>query len=125
MNKYQIGRLGEDAVCRILEKKGYSIIRRNYRIKGGEIDVIALCGSYIAFVEVKTRSVNAISSGFDAVDDRKKNLIIKTAADFMIKNPCELQPRFDVAEVSACCGRIIKVNYICNAFDATGCDIIF
>lgn len=125
MNKQQIGNLGEDAVCRILEKKGCSIIKRNYRIKGGEIDIIASCGEYIAFVEVKTRALNSISSGFDAVNDRKKKLILKTAADFMIKTSCTLQPRFDVAEVSVNCGRIVKVNYICNAFDATGYDIIF
>ena len=59
------------------------------------------------------------------MNDRKKGLIIKTALDFCCKNPTELQPRFDVAEVIVVNNRIEKINYISNAFDATGYDIFF
>ena len=37
----EIGRLGETAVCRQLEQQGYSIVRRNFCVRGGEIDIIA------------------------------------------------------------------------------------
>ena len=41
MKTTEIGRLGETAVCRQLEQQGYSIVRRNFCVRGGEIDIIA------------------------------------------------------------------------------------
>lgn len=121
----EIGNFGEMAVCKYLEKYGYTVLKRNYRIRGGEIDIIAYNSEIIAFVEVKTRKKGSMVSGFEAVNERKKGLIIKTASDFCCKNPTELQPRFDVAEVIVVNNRIEKINYISNAFDATGYDIFF
>ena len=97
MNKSEIGKLGEDFVCRYLSERGYNIISRNYRIKGGEIDIIAENGDYIAFVEVKSRKPDSMVSGFEAANSRKKGLIIKTADDSSRKHPNILQPQFDVA----------------------------
>lgn len=121
----EIGNFGEMAICKYLEKYGYTVLKRNYRIRGGEIDIIAYNSEIIAFVEVKTRKKGSMVSGFEAVNERKKGLIIKTASDFCCKNPTELQPRFDVAEVIVVNNRIEKINYISNAFDATGYDIFF
>ena len=67
----EIGRLGETAVCRQLEQQGYSIVRRNFCVRGGEIDIIAENGEYLAFVEVKTRKPNSLTSGFDDVTAKK------------------------------------------------------
>lgn len=54
-----LGALGEELGCRYLKEKGYKIIERNYKNtfgrRLGEIDIIALRGSEIIFVEVKTR----------------------------------------------------------------------
>lgn len=125
MKASETGKLGEERVCAFLAEKGYRIIARNYRIKGGEIDIIAENGFYIAFVEVKTRKFNSIATGFDAVNRRKKGLIIKTAADYCMKHPNMLQPRFDVAEVTAAAGRIVGIDYVENAFDTTGFEFIF
>ncbi len=125
MIKKEIGNFGEMAVCKYLEKYGYTVLKRNYCIRGGEIDIIAYNSEIIAFVEVKTRKKGSMVSGFEAVNERKKGLIIKTASDFCCKNPTDLQPRFDVAEVIVVNNRIEKINYISNAFDATGYDIFF
>lgn len=125
MTASETGKLGEERVCAFLAEKGYRIIARNYRIKGGEIDIIAENGFYIAFVEVKTRKFNSIATGFDAVTKRKKGLIIKTAADYCMKHPNTLQPRFDVAEVTIAAGSIIGIDYVENAFDTTGFEFIF
>lgn len=119
-NQTDTGKLGENAVSEYLEKAGCTILSRNYRIKGGEIDIIALHGEYIIFVEVKTRKPDSMVSGLDAVNQRKRNLIIKTAFDYLLKYPCSLQPRFDVAEVTALDGKILDINYLQNAFDLTG-----
>ncbi len=125
MTKSETGKLGEESVCAYLTEHGYTIAARNYRIKGGEIDIIACNGDYIAFVEVKTRKKDSMVSGFEAVNKRKRGLIIKTAADYCIKHPTVLQPRFDVAEVIAENGVVISIDYINNAYDTTGYNIIF
>lgn len=125
MNNTEIGRIGEEYVCSYLVKNGYEIVSRNYRIKGGEIDIIAVDTEYIVFVEVKSRNPHSPVSGFDAVTSRKEKLIINTAADFCMKNPNMLQPRFDIAEVIISHGRVMSMDYIENAFDTTGTNYIF
>lgn len=125
MKKNEIGRLGEEAVCRYLEKYGYTIAVRNYRIKGGEIDIIAVNEDYIVFVEVKTRKPDSLVSGFDAISKKKKGLIIRAAADYCCKNPTSLQPRFDVAQVIFDGKNICSIDYIKNAYDTTGYKFIF
>jgi len=125
MTKSEIGKLGEDFVCAYIINHGYKIIEKNYRIKGGEIDIIAADDFYIAFVEVKTRKPNSLVSGYEAINKRKKGLIIKTAADYCCKNPNTLQPRFDTAQVIFDGRRICSIDYIKNAFDTTGYKFIF
>ncbi|MDE5764620.1 MAG: YraN family protein [Ruminococcus sp.] len=119
------GYIGEEAVCGYLMENGYEIVCRNYRIRGGEIDIIAVNNDYIAFVEVKSRKYNSMVSGFDSVNKRKKNLIIKTACDFCCKYPNMLQPRFDVAHVTLENGRAVCIDYIQNAYDVADCNYIF
>lgn len=125
MKPSETGRLGEECVCEYLNGHGYRIAARNFRIKGGEIDIVAENGFYIAFVEVKTRKPNSVVTGFEAVTKRKKGLIIRAAAEYCIRNPSELQPRFDTAQVIAYEGRILRIDYIENAFDTTGYNFIF
>lgn len=122
---YDMGRLGETVTARYLEKQGYKILDRNFRIRGGEIDIIAEKDGIIAFAEVKTRSGNCLSPGEYAVDKRKKQLIIKAAAEYMLKNENDLQPRFDVAAMVFSDGKPLKFNYYPDAFSADGSDIIF
>ena len=125
MTKSEIGKLGEESVCAYLIERGYKITARNYRIKGGEIDIIAENGDYIAFVEVKSRKPDSMVSGFEAVNKRKRGLIIKTAADYCCKYPNMLQPRFDVAQVIIDAGKVLSIDYILNAYDTTGYNLIF
>ena len=116
----EVGLLGEELVAFYLERSGYKILRRNYRIRGGEIDIIAASDEFIAFVEVKTRREGAMVSGFEAVGHRKKMLIIRTALRFLSEFPSDLQPRFDVAEVTVRDGRVRKLKYLDGAFDTEG-----
>jgi putative endonuclease len=52
--KQQVGSLGEDMVAKLLVRRGFDVIDRNYRKKWGEIDVIAQKDGKIYFIEVKT-----------------------------------------------------------------------
>ena len=125
MNTRETGNIGEDEVCNFLKKLDYTIIKRNYTIKGWEIDIIAQKGEIIAFVEVKARDINALSSGFDAITKAKKLRIMKTAQHYFLNNQCELQPRFDVAVVEIKNGKAENIEYIENAYDMSDTNIIF
>ena len=125
MTRSETGKLGEDSVCSYLIERGYTITARNYRIKGGEIDIIAENGDFLAFVEVKARKPDSLVSGFEAVNKRKRGLIIKTAADYCCKHPSMLQPRFDVAQVIIDGDKVLSIDYIFNAYDTTGYNFIF
>ena len=120
-NKRKIGNFGEDAVCAMLERQGAEILCRNFTVRGGEIDIIAKSGEYLLFVEVKTRRPGALTSGAAAVDAKKQHFLIRTAEQYLLQNPCDLQPRFDVAEVEYSGAFIRHIEYLAGAFDATGC----
>lgn len=125
MTRSETGKLGEDKVCGYLIERGYTIEARNYRIKGGEIDIIASNGDYIAFVEVKTRKSDSLVTGFEAINKRKTGLIIKTAANYCCRHTVVLQPRFDIAQVVVDGDRVLSIDYITNAYDTTGYNFIF
>lgn len=114
-----IGDKGEEYAVKYLKRNMYSILARNYRKRYGEIDIIAENKEYIIFVEVKTRGTNAIARPCEAVDAYKQSRIIKTAAAFLSENDLDKMCRFDVCEVYINCDnlRLIKINYIENAFE--------
>ena len=101
------GNIGEDAVCGFLVRHGY------------EIDIIAEKADIIAFVEVKTRTIGSMTSAEEAVDLRKQRLIIRTAKAYLQNVAQPLQCRFDVATVETEGGKVKKLRYYVNAFDAS------
>lgn len=54
-NRQSVGKFGEELARDFLTRKGYQIIESNFRIRGGELDIIAKLGDTLVFVEVKTR----------------------------------------------------------------------
>lgn len=119
MDKRKIGNIGEEFVCRYLEKKGLKIEKRNFTIRGGEIDIIASLHDKLFFVEVKTREPNPLVCGEAAITRAKKDRIIKTASAYLRGKEREYQCRFDVAVVTFDGKRIIDFVYYDNAFDAS------
>ncbi len=117
-SRSETGRLGEELTAYYLEKAGYEILKRNFRIRGGEIDIIAAKDGIIAFVEVKTRDFTALETGAEAVKKRKRSLIIRASQEYSVRHPHELQPRFDVSEVTVKNGKILKFRYFDNAYTA-------
>lgn len=78
---------GEALAASYLAKKGYKIIDKNFRAVGGELDIIALDGDTLAFVEVKARSSSDFGTPLEAITPRKLKSIIKTAQFYKLKNP--------------------------------------
>ncbi len=116
MTKSETGKLGEEITAYYLKRSGYEIVSRNFRIRGGEIDIIAVKDDIIAFVEVKTRDISALESGAQAVGKRKRSLVIRAAQEYSYRNPHQLQPRFDVAEATVKDGKVIRFKYFDNAY---------
>lgn len=117
------GKAGEDAVCELLEEKGCRIVMRNYRIKGGELDIIAIDEDFIVFVEVKTRKYGAFDDGTGAMNKAKMRRIIKTSESFVRKNPQykEYYRRFDTAYVTVTgekYPRVLDIEYYRADFTA-------
>lgn len=111
------GQNGEALVADYLKKQGFIIVERNFHSRFGEIDIIAENEQYILFVEVKTRKANSFAAAAESVDGAKQQKIMLTAQIYLSRAFCELQPRFDVAEVTLEEeNEEYKINYIENAF---------
>jgi len=112
-----LGDKGEDIAARFLRKKGYRIIKRNYKTPSGEIDIIARDGDAVVFVEVKTRKGKLFGKPEEAVDRRKQKKIINTAFQFLIGME-EIPPaRFDIVSIFIR-GREKEIDHIENAFES-------
>lgn len=123
MDRQTKGKLGEDAVCAELEKRGHTIIARNYHKRVGEIDIISRFDQYIVFTEVKTRKLGSMVSGLEAVNFTKQKKIVLTADAYLTENSTELQPRYDIAEVTVTRGefpRITRIDIYEDAFSTDG-----
>lgn len=109
---------GEEYVADYLTKRGYTILARNYRIRGGEIDIIARKAEVVAMVEVKTRTTEYFNLSQVIVPTKQRSLIY-AARHFLAKNRLSnVVVRFDVALVYLASEKVIDFKYMSNAFTA-------
>lgn len=127
MTNKEIGTYGEQRAKNYLLKNGYEIVDSNYHSRFGEIDIIAVKKNIIAFVEVKTRSDGSMVKPVEAVNLKKAEKIIKTAHMYMTEKKINLQPRFDICEVTfnSCEESFRVIGYTKNAFLQEGDYAIF
>jgi putative endonuclease len=98
-NLRRIGRSAEDQAAKYLLQKGYTILTRRYTSRFGEIDLIALEGEVLVFVEVKFRKGKAYKPE-EAVDPCKALKIQETAFEYLSKQGIpEHAIRFDVIAI--------------------------
>ena len=117
-----LGQRGEAAAARYLARQGYKIAARGNRTKLGELDLVAVDGSTVVFVEVKTRqSADEVHPAL-AVDDAKQRRLTRLALAFLQRHDLlRLPARFDVVAVTWPDGqRRPTIEHIKNAFEATG-----
>ena len=135
------GKQGEEIVAQWLIDRGGKILHYRWRWKSGEIDLIAIESDTLLFIEVKTRKrSNWDTDGLLAITPQKQAKILTTAALFLARYPhlAEYPCRFDVAIVRhqpmhqqilgtplyiatdvATGARLLLVDYLADAFDAT------
>ena len=100
MTKLTLGSQGEAAVAEDLQRKGYTILARNYRRPCGEIDIIACTKQMLIFVEVKTRTTNYFDPA-ELITPTKQKRILRTAEYFLMQNNyATMACRFDSALIS-------------------------
>jgi putative endonuclease len=113
-----LGKYGEDLACRELEGRGYAIIARRYRRRGGELDIIARDGDTTVFIEVKARDSRDFGDAAEAVTRLKRRRMKHLALDYLMRNGLlDSRCRFDVVSIHFDDERPIIELYQ-NAFDA-------
>ena len=78
-----VGAWGEALAAEYLRKKRYSILATNFRIRMGEIDLIASNRKYLVFVEVKLRKNTDFALAREFVDERKQKRLRSAAAVYL------------------------------------------
>lgn len=122
-----LGERGEALAERFLRQMGYRILARGSRNKLGEIDLVAMDGKTIVFVEVKTRRSTDKGHPADAVDARKQAKLTRLALAYMKRHRVLDQPsRFDVIAITwPDNASPPQIEHYRNAFEATGRDSMF
>ena len=86
MNTRQVGDDGENRAVSYLLSKGFAIIERNWRTKGGEIDIIAFKNDILVFVEVKTLPNGTLDMIQRELNNQKRQRILKTSKRFLLNH---------------------------------------
>ena len=115
--RIELGKKGEDAAAKFLERHGYQIIERNWHCPAGEADIIAFDEDMLVFVEVKTRS--DIDKGFpeEAITKEKRDRYEKISAYYLRDSDCgEMRFRFDVIGILVLGKNKATLRHHINAF---------
>jgi len=115
------GDAAEERACRHLEESGLTIVERNYRTKGGEIDIVARGGDVLVFVEVRSLEVPGFGTPEESVTPAKRRRIVGAARQFLSKVPPSSwrEARFDVIAIEGS-GDAAVLRHFPAAFDAKG-----
>ena len=112
-----LGKDGEDLACQELERRGYAIVARRYRVRGGELDIIARDGPVLVFVEVKTRTGRRFGDAAEAVTLVKQRRLTALASEYLTRHHVsDCRCRFDVVSIHIG-GGAPTIEVIQNAFD--------
>lgn len=111
----RLGAAGERRAAWFYRLRGWTVVARNVRSRGGEIDLIVRRGTTLAFVEVKTRQSLSAGAGYEAVDARKRRQLVDLAALWLARHPHAGEIRYDVLSLHWT-GRRFAVTHFADAF---------
>ena len=98
--RQRLGTTGEDLACAELERLGYRILKRNYRSRFGEIDIVASDGGTVVFVEVKTKTSGDYGDPVEEVTPQKMRQLASMGEEYHAFHlQRDTQCRFDVVAV--------------------------
>lgn len=109
----QRGREAENLAAAMLEKRGLRIVERNFRVRGGEIDLICRDGKVLVFVEVRQRSRGDFGGAAASITAAKQHRIVLAARHYLAgQAPCDC--RFDCVLLDGPAGD--RLEWIRDAF---------
>lgn len=119
----RIGAEAEATALDHLSRAGLRLVARNYRCRGGEIDLIMRDRQMLVFVEVRYRSGGRFASAAESVDAKKQRRITTAAHHYLQRQPQyrDLPCRFDVVafDPAAQQGPPLQPHWIQDAFHST------
>lgn len=111
-----LGDAGEQLALNYLEKNGLKLITRNFRQRGGEIDLIMQDEKVLVFIEVRRRQSEQFGSAIESVTYQKQQRIIQTAQYYIQQNNRSYPSyRFDVIGISPVSNEF-NINWVKDAF---------
>ena len=117
--RQHLGDFGERVAKAHLQANGYRILATNFRVREGEVDIVAQQGDVVVFVEVKTRHGDAMGSAVEAIGARKAQRLLQVAEAFDQQHP-ELPPgrRIDLIAIDLdAAGRVVSLQHIESAVE--------
>ncbi len=110
-----LGAWAEQMAAQYLEQAGLRIVERNYRIRGGEIDLIAQDqAGYTIFIEVKQRASSSHGTAGETIHARKAALIRRAALFYLGRD--DLPCRFDAVLIEGATRERAKISWLQDAF---------
>jgi putative endonuclease len=91
--KDDLGRAGEQRAARYVQEHGFHILDRNWRCAQGEIDIVAVEGSDLVVIEVKTRRSDGFGHPFEAIDARKRARLWRLGVAWAVAHRAEASGR--------------------------------
>ena len=99
--KKSLGDRGEDAAAKFLKRQGFHILARSLDSPLGELDIVAVDGRTVVFVEVKTRRSDDAGRPSEAIDQRKEQRMTRAALAYLKSNRLlDYSARFDVVAIT-------------------------
>ena len=101
-DRHGIGREAENRAAAYLLGQGYTLVTRRYKARHGEIDLVALEGELLVFVEVKARFAPGYSPE-DSLSDAKREALFRAGQQYLIEVAQEpdREVRFDLVAIDA------------------------
>jgi putative endonuclease len=120
MDRADIGQSAEDFAAEYLAQQGLTVLLRNYRRKGGELDIVARDGDVLVIAEVRTRSTESFGGAAASIDGWKQHKIVRAATMLLQQRPAlaRLRARFDVLVVHQPGTADQRVEWLKHAFVA-------
>jgi putative endonuclease len=121
-SRQKTGRLGEEQAVQILRAKGYKIINRNFSTRYGELDIVAMDGDCLVFVEVKARFTKAYGDGLESITYKKRQHLGRVALTYLMRHGIrDYSCRFDVIALElGRRGEVLRCTHITGAFGIEG-----
>lgn len=115
----ETGRRAEQLAELYLGKQGLRLRKRNYRCRGGEIDLIMEHGNTLVFVEVRYRTHRTFGGAVESIDRRKQQRLIHAAQHYLQRHQDDVPCRFDVIAISPGKGTQPHLQWITNAIEVS------